>query len=451
MTECSFDAIIYREWAGDNFMLKRKIYDALLKWKKNKKQECLLVKGARQVGKTYIIREFGKNQYKSFIEINFYEHPDYKNIFEGDLSADEIYKRISLMVPNVKFIENDTLIFLDEIQHCPNARTAIKFLAIDDRFDVISSGSLLGLYYKDIVSVPVGYEKPVNMYSLDFEEFLWALGYGESTLKSLKDYFVSKEKIPDSIHEKFSKILREYMAVGGMPDVVNTFLRTDSFQDTFEKQTAILNEYENDIKKYAKITDRQKIRDCYYSIPRQLSKEYTKFQYKNIESHGSAKKYKESLEWLIDAGMIQKVWNISTPQIPLTGYEIPDQFKIYASDIGLATALFGFQTQAALVMNKLSGPAKGGIYENLIFDILSKREIPMNYYKREDSSMEIEFLIEQDCAVIPIEVKSKNGETPSFNQFIKKWNPPCAYKLTGTNIGKTENKITLPHYLAFLI
>ncbi len=433
------------------YMLKRKIYDTLLEWKQKKHQDCLLIKGARQVGKSFIIREFGKNNYKSVIEINFYEHPEYKTIFDGDLSAAEIYKRISLNVPNVKFIEHNTLIFLDEIQHCPNARTAIKFLAIDDRYDVISSGSLLGLYYKDIVSVPVGYETPIDMYSLDFEEFLWAYGYDANAIGTLKEYFTLKEKIPDSVNARFHKILREYLVVGGMPAVVNTFFETNNFQETYNKQISILTEYENDIKKYAKTTDRQKIRDCYYSLPRQLSKEYTKFQYKTVEPKGSSKKYENSLDWLIDAGMIRKIPNVSTPLLPLAGYEQPDQFKIYATDIGIATAMFGFQTQAALVNDTLTGPAKGGIYENLIFDMLVKRGYKLNYIKKADSTQEIEFLVEQNCAVIPIEVKSKRGNTLSLNQFLKDWQPPYSYKLTGTNVGEVESKITLPHYLAIFI
>ena len=432
-------------------MLKRKIYDTLLEWKEKKHQDCLLVKGARQVGKSFIIREFGRNNYRSFIEINFYEHPEYKTIFDGELTASEIYKRISLQVPEVRFIDHDTLIFLDEIQHCPNARTAIKFLAIDDRYDVISSGSLLGLYYKDIVSVPVGYETPVNMYSLDFEEFLWAYGYDEKTVGLLKEYFESKEKIPPSVNDRFHKILREYLIVGGMPAVVNTFFETNNFQETYAKQISILTEYENDIKKYAKTTDRQKIRDCYYSIPRQLSKEYTKFQYKTVDPKGSAKKYENSLDWLIDAGMIQKVHNVSAPLLPLAGYEQPDQFKIYATDVGLATAMFGFQTQAALMNDTLTGPAKGGIYENLVFDMLVKRGYKLNYIKKTDSSQEIEFLIEQNCTVIPIEVKSSNGSTLSLNQFLREWNPPYTYKLIGGNVGMSESKITIPHYLAMFI
>lgn len=432
-------------------MLKRKIYQTLLDWKNTKHNECLLIKGARQVGKSFIIREFGRKNYQSFIELNFYQHPEYISIFDGDLTPDEIYKRISLQLLGVKFIERETLIFLDEIQHCPNARTAIKFLAQDNRYDVISSGSLLGLHYKEIVSIPVGYEKQIDMYALDFEEFLWAYGYDDSAIKNLKEYFLSKEKIPHAIHDKFQQIVREYLVVGGMPDVVNVFFETQNFQAVHQKQIDILREYEEDIKKYAKTTDRQKIKDCYYSIPRQLAKEYTKFQYSTVSPRSTAKKYENALEWLDDAGMIRCVYNVSTPQLPLRAYEKQNEFKVYATDIGLTTALFGFETQAALVQDLLKGPAKGGIYENLIFDMLIKRGVDLHYIKKENSTQEIEFLMEQNCSIIPIEVKSKKGETHSLNEFLKEWNPPYSYKLTSTNIGEVENKITLPHYMAMFI
>ena len=432
-------------------MLKRKIYQTLLEWKNTKKDECLLVKGARQVGKSYIIREFGYDNYESVIEINFYQHPEYKVIFDGDLTPTEIYKRISLQLTNVSFVEGKTLLFLDEIQHCPNARTAIKFLAMDKRCDVISSGSLLGLHYKEIVSIPVGYEKQIDMYSLDFEEFLWAYGYNDDTIENLKSYFVSKEKIPHPVHDKFNHLLKEYLVVGGMPDVVNTFFETNNFLTVYQKQLDILNQYEEDIKKYAKGSERQKIKDCYYSIPRQLAKEYTKFQYTTVAPRGNLRKYENSLDWLVDAGMIKLVYNVSTPQLPLKAYEKTNDFKIYTTDIGLTTALYGFETQTALISDVLKGPAKGGIYENLIFDILTKKGYTLHYVKKDNNSQEIEFLIEQNCAIIPIEVKSKKGETTSLNKFLKEWNPPYAYKLTSTNIGQADIKITMPHYLTTFI
>ena len=343
------------------------------------------------------------------------------------------------------------MIFLDEIQHCSNARTAIKFLAIDDRYDVISSGSLLGLHYKDIVSIPVGYETQIEMFSLDFEEFLWAYGYDDNTINNIRSYFIKKETIPNSINQKLHQLIREFMVVGGMPDVVKTFFKTSNFKEVYNKQLSILAEYEDDIKKYAALSDRQKISNCYYSIPRQLSKEYTKFQYKVIEPRGNARKYENSINWLIDAGMIKQIYNVSTPQIPLKAYEKPDQFKIYGTDIGLVTALYGFETQSALIKNVLKGAAKGGIYENLIFDILNKNGIYTAYLKKEGNTQEIEFLIEKDCSVVPIEVKSVQGNTLSLNEFIKNFNPKIAYKLTGTNVGQVDSLITIPHYLAIFI
>lgn len=432
-------------------MLKRKIYDELLAWKNNKKNECLLVKGARQVGKSFIIEEFGRNNYQSMIVINFFKHPEYKNIFEGDLAPVEIYKRISLQLPGVRFVKGKTLLFLDEIQHCPAARTAIKFLATDDMCDVISSGSLLGLHYKEMVSVPVGYERQIEMYSLDFEEFLWAYGYKEEAIAALRGYFERKEKIPEAINSKLSLILREYLAVGGMPDVVNTFFETHNFQAVNQKQSNILAEYEEDINKYASGNEKQKIRACYYSLPRQLAKEYTKFQYSTVSKGGSAKKYENALDWLADAGLVKAVYNVATPQLPLRAYEKTDEFKIYGTDIGLVTAMFGFETQAALVEDKLAGSAKGGIYENLIFDMLTKRGIELHYIKKESGMQEIEFLMEQNLGVIPIEVKSKRGSTQSLNAYLKEWKPSYAYKFTAGNIGLADGKITLPHYMAIFI
>lgn len=445
-------------------MLKRKFYDQLLEWKKHKKNECLLVNGARQIGKTFIIDKFGKENYKSYIYLNLFKNPNQKNIFEGSLEPNEIYKRLSLYVENVNLVSNNTLIFIDEIQVCPKARTALKFLAINSEYDVIASGSLLGIHYnqkkdeqeiENEISIPVGYERDLTMYSLDFEEFLWANGINEDAISLLKEYFEKKEKAPSNnengINEKYLKLLREYLVVGGMPEVVNTYLETSNFQEVYNAQQKIFKAYEYDIEHYAKNSEKPKIRACYNSIPRQLAKEYTKFQYKTVEKNGTAKKYDNSLSWLEDAGLICAVYNVSLPVLPLKAYEQPANFKIYTSDIGLTTSMFGFETQKALLTKTLKGPAKGGIYENLIFDILYKQGYHLNYYKKPDNSQEIEFLIEQNESAIPIEVKSKNGETESLNEFLKDFNPPYAYKLIEGNIGINGTKITLPQYMAMFI
>ena len=443
-------------------MLKRKIYDYFLQWKQSKGQECLLVNGARQVGKTFIIDKFGKESYAAYTYINLLKNPEFAGIFEGSLEPDEIYKRISLYVPKFRIKEHNTLIFIDEIQACPKARTALKFLAIDSRCDIIASGSLLGIHYNRSrdgieadsgISIPVGYEHEITMRSLDFEEFLWACGVSSETIEILKSYYENKEKVPSGdggINEKYLQLLREYMAAGGMPEVVKTFLKGHNFMEAHKAQQKIFKAYEDDIANYAKNAEKPKIKAIYESLPRQLSKEYTKFQYKTVDKKGSARKYENALDWLIDAGLVCAVRNVSLPVMPLKAYEQPENFKIYASDIGLATAMFGFETQKALLQKTLSGPAKGGIYENLIFDILGKRGISLNYYKKKDNSQEIEFIFEKDGHVIPVEVKSKNGDTESLNDFIKTYNPPYAIKLIDGNLGYNAPKLTLPQYMAML-
>lgn len=409
------------------------------------------MQGARQIGKTFIIEKFGKDNYTNYIYLNFYKNPEYKEIFEGSLEPVEIYKKISLYVNDVHFVSGSTLIFLDEIQDCPNARTALKFLAIDDQYDVISSGSLLGLHYKEMASIPVGYERTIEMYSLDFEEFLWAVGKTPEAIAVLREYFDKKVKVENGIHEQFISLLREYLAIGGMPEAVNVFLKTNNFQEVYETQKKIMESYREDIKHYAAPVIRQKISDCYLSIPRQLAKEYTKFQYKVVSRDGSARRYENCLNWLVDAGMIKMCVNVSTPQFPLVAYEKPDQFKVYVTDIGLLTSLYGFETQAALLKETLTGPAKGGIYENLVFDMLIKRGFSLNYFKNDKNTQEIEFLFAKDGCVLPVEVKSKNGTTVSLNNFIKHYAPPYAYKLVSGNWGVSDTKITLPLYMTMFL
>ena len=439
-------------------MLKRKFIETLKQWKNTKKRECLLVNGARQVGKTFIVDVFGRENYQSYIYLNLFKNPEYKQIFEGELEPTEIYKRISLLVKNVKFIEGDTLIFIDEIQACSKARTALKFLAMDDKYDIVASGSLLGLHYNKLnqenaneISIPVGYEREVEMHSLDFEEFLWATGVSESAIENLKEYYEQKKALPDSVKDLYQNKLREYLVVGGMPAVVNAFVETSNFQEAFKVQQKIFKAYEDDIQRYATNTERPKIRACYYSIPRQLAKEYSKFQYKTVEKNGNAKKYGNALDWLVDAGLIKRVHNVSLPEMPLRAYEQPENFKVYVTDIGLATHQFGFETQSALLRKELKGHAKGGIYENLIFDILHKRGLALNYYKNGENTQEIEFVFERSGEVVPVEVKSRNGLTTSMNEFIKRYSPTLAIKLIDGNVGVDGNKVSLPQFMAMFL
>ena len=439
-------------------MLKRKLYADLLAWKREKKKECLLVKGARQVGKTYLVRQFGKREYESFVEINFHEQKSLKVIFEGDKTAEEICKRLTANLPGVRLIPGKTLIFLDEIQKCAEARTALKFLAQDGRFDVIASGSLLGLSYgKDddrevepVESVPVGYERPITMYPMDFEEFLWAYGYPDETVAYLKGFYTAKEKIPTDVREKFENLLREYLVVGGMPEVVASFAEYKDFTRVQEIQDKILASYADDISQHARGAEKVKVRACYDSIPRQLAKENKKFKYSEVEHKATARKYGDSVQWLRDANMAYLCRNTTVPTLPLKAYEKENEFKLYVADTGLLLAMFGFATKQALLNGNLKGFAKGGIYENFVAQTLAANGYTLHYYKPNDSS-ELEFLIEKDGEVIPIEVKAGNTATRSLDAFVKEYEPTVAIKLISGNVGFAGKKLSIPHFLAMFL
>lgn len=440
-------------------MIKRKMYKYLINWKQKKDKSALIIKGARQVGKSYLVREFGRNEYESYIEINFLKNPLYKNIFKGDLSAEETFKRLSAYIPNLKIISFKTLLFLDEIQVCAEARTAVKFLVEDGSVDVISSGSLLGLSYledddKNVTeptSLPVGYEEQITMYSLDFEEFLWAKGYNDDAIAYLKDFYISNKEVPKELNDKYLELFREFMIVGGMPEVVQTFIDTNNFQEASKIQGKILADYQDDISKHAKGQEKIKVRQCYDSIPKQLAKEYKKFQYSVVEKGKTSKKYGGSIKWLCDSSLVNKCSNVNEAYIPLLAYEMDDQFKLYLNDTGLLLYLYGPETKLAILNNTLKGNAKGGIYENIISESLLKRGYKLYYYKTQNSSMEIEFVIEKNGEVIPIEVKAGNDSTPSLNSFINKYHPKVSYKFVNGNVGFLDGKKTLPHYMVMFI
>lgn len=440
-------------------MIKRKMYKYLINWKQKKDKSALIIKGARQVGKSYLVREFGRTEYESYIEINFLKNPLYKNIFKGDLSAEEIFKRLSAYIPNLKIIPFKTLLFLDEIQVCAEARTAVKFLVEDGSVDVISSGSLLGLSYledddKNVTeptSLPVGYEEQITMYSLDFEEFLWAKGYNDDAIAYLKDFYISNKEVPKELNDKYLELFREFMIVGGMPEVVQTFIDTNNFQEASKIQGKILADYQDDISKHAKGQEKIKVRQCYDSIPKQLAKEYKKFQYSVVEKGKTSKKYGGSIKWLCDSSLVNKCSNVNEAYIPLLAYEMDDQFKLYLNDTGLLLYLYGPETKLAILNNTLKGNAKGGIYENIISESLLKRGYKLYYYKTQNSSMEIEFVIEKNGEVIPIEVKAGNDSTPSLNSFINKYHPKVSYKFVNGNVGFLDGKKTLPHYMVMFI
>lgn len=434
-------------------MLKRKFYNKLLDWKKKANKKPLFVRGARQIGKTYIIDYFGKTNYSSYIYINFLENSEYKRIFDGALDAATIYSRMSLMIRSARFTENDTLIFLDEIQECGNARTALKFLAQDARYDIVVSGSLLGVQYKNVKSIPVGYEEPVTMHSLDFEEFLWAKGYSHDQISSLQDSFLEQRKVDDLINDVLHRELREYMVIGGMPAVVQRFIENRNFAEADEIQRQIVSDYLDDIMNYAPVVEKPKIRNCFLSIPRQLARENEnrKFKYAEVEKGVGARKYINSVEWLRGASMAEMAHNLTAPLFPLSAYEDESAFKLYLSDIGLLTSLYGFETKAAIVNQTIRGSVKGALYENLIATGLVRRGYALRYLQDRRIPMEVEFLLEKDGKVVPVEVKASNASTASLNGLLEREDIEFGYKFTSGNVGVAGKKITLPHYMMMFV
>ena len=438
---------------------RRKIYDRLVQWKTTKHHECLLVKGARQIGKTFIVEKFGREQYESFIELNFILDPDACSIFDGSLKAEDLYRKISAYDATRRLLPGRTLIFLDEIQECANARTALKSFALDGRYDVIASGSLLGIKYKnkksrdrhEPKSIPVGYERQVTMHSLDFEEFLWARGVTEEAIGVLRGYYERREVVPDVVNRKYSDMLREYLLVGGMPAVVGAYVESGIFGPVQEEQEKILASYVDDIHKYADTTDIPKIEACYHAIPRLLAKENRKFKYAEVEKGGSERKYATSVDWLCDASFASRAVNVTVAEMPLNAQIRDGWFKLYLSDIGLLSALYGTETKGLLYSGRLVGNAKGGLYENLIAGMLERKGIPLYYFKNEEGSREVEFMVERDGGIVPVDVKASNGTTLSLNEVLEKPQVPYGYKFVDGNIGVSGKKITLPHYMAMFI
>ena len=431
-------------------MLKRKIYQSLIEWKKQTEKMCLVVKGARQVGKTFIIDKFARENYENYVYINFDENPGYKVIFDGDLDVNNLIKQISLRVPNVSLVPHKTIIFLDEIQNCPNARTALKFLALDKRFDVIASGSLLGINYKEVESFPVGYTEQLEMYSLDFEEFLWANGIEEQSILDVKEFFDKKEVVPQAMHERMMDLFKEYIVVGGMPRVVNDFVKNHNFANVLKIQKAIISDYEDDIAKYADGSEKAKARACFLSIPKHLSKDYKKFRYSLVMPSGSSRKYAGSLMWLYDAGIINFCHNLEIPQLPLEGNSKSDTFKVYMRDTGLLVAMLDEGTQEDIIDGNL-GIYKGAIYENIIGDVLAKKGKKL-YYFEYNSTLEVDFFIRYERVITAIEVKSSgNSKSKSLETLMEKYGVKKGIKLAPSNYGKKGEIDIFPIYMAMFL
>ena len=444
-------------------MLKRKIENVLDGWKKLKNRKPLVIKGIRQCGKTYIVQKFAKENYVSVVYMNFILEPTIKSAFTGNIDVDTIILNLSALIPGSRFVEGKTCIILDEIQECKEARTALKSFYIDGRFDVIATGSLLGVsgYGRNKKkkdedegqdSVPVGYETVINMYPLDFEEFLWANGVNEKVIDAVKSCFENEKAVPDGIHKTMMDLLYRYIIVGGLPEVVNTFIETKNIELIYKIQRNLIAEYEEDMVKYADDADKSRIRECFESIPKQLAKENKKFQYATVRRGGRASQYIGSIQWLEDAGIVQRCYNTRKTELPFEGNSINDCFKVYTTDIGIFVAMLDYGTQVDILRGNLLG-YKGAIFENLMADFLCKSGQKL-YYFHKDSGLEIDFLVRFKGECVIVEVKSTTGKAKSMNTVLKHKNVyhvSHALKLGDYNVGRSGEVLTIPLYMGFLI
>ena len=406
-------------------MLNRKIDRVLTDWSQSQSKKALLIRGARQVGKTTTVRDFGKKNYKNFVEINFEKHQIAKQAFDGNLDADTIITKLSIMGFG-RFEEGKTLVFFDEIQACPKARTAIKFLVEDGRFDYIESGSLLGLNYADVLSYPTGFEKKVDMFPLDFEEFLWARQVPANLIIQIKERINNIEPIDDFIHEQLSKYYREYLVVGGMPEVVNTYISNVDYSNTLSIQTNIINSYLDDIAKYA---GHEKVRAKLFfdAIPSELSKERKRFVLSNIENKTTASKYADAAQWLVDAGIAYLTYNTHNLLLPFEQYEKRNMYKVYLLDTGLLCSMWKEKIQWEVISGNIN-INEGALTENFVAAEIAKKGLTLHYYDKK-SRQELDFIIARNNKIDIIEVKSGND-------YMSHYSLNTALQQSAENIGR---------------
>lgn len=441
-------------------MFKRKIEAKLLEWKKSMDKMPIVIKGCRQCGKTFSVLDFAKKNYNHVIYLDFFQNPQYKSLFDDSLEIDNLIMNISTLIPGTRMVPGETCFVFDEIQDCPRARTSLKFFKTDGRFDVICTGSLLGVSgYKSQLAdeekwapIPVGYEKIVDMYPMDFEEWLWANGIQEAVVSKLEGCLSSSTPVPEVIHRRMTQLLQQYLIVGGMPRAVTVFMETHNMQEVASVQRTIIDEYKSDMLKYASQPDKARIRECFESIPKQLSRENKKFAYAQIRTNGRGRDYLGSLQWIEDAGIIRRCYNLEIPELPLGGHAIADQFKVYMADTGLFVSMLDPETAFDILKGNLYG-YKGAIFENLIADIFGKMGRKLYYY-RKDSGLEVDFVMRYAGECTLVEVKASSGNVKSTKTILahpEKYHVSKAIKLGDYNIGSSGMVTTLPLYMAFLL
>lgn len=434
--------------------LKRKIDTFLTEWKDDPQRKPLVIRGPRQVGKTESVRRFGKQHYKSVVEINFVEEPKYRRITADGYKPADLIRNISRIDPSKRFEGGATLLFFDELQEFPEIATALKFFAQEGQFDVICNGSMMGIHYGRIESNSVGYKTDYEMYSLDFEEFLWAKGYEESVSEDLLAHMKEEKPFNEAELSVYGGLFLDYCILGGMPAVVREYIVKDSFEGSLAIQRQLLADYEEDVRKYAEGMGQTRILNVFRQIPVQLAKDNKKFQISKVASGARFKDYRGCIEWLADAGMVNLCYCMHFPELPLKGNFDETKYKIYFADSGLLVAMLDEEAQEDLRANRNMGVYKGALYENVVGEAFVKSGYDLYYYKREDSTLEEDFFVRTARELIPVEVKATNGRAKSLRTLIqseKYEDIRYGIKFTGGNVGHEDQIYTFPYFCAFLL
>jgi len=428
-------------------MLYRKAYDKLLEWKSQKNKKAICIVGARQIGKTTLIREFGKKNYENFVEVNFVADTKASSIFDGNLDANTIITNLTAYVQQ-RMEPGKTLILFDEVQECPNVRTAIKFLVEDERFDYIESGLLLGVRYKEIRSYPVGFEEIYRMYPLDFEEYLWGNGVQKSTIEYLKNSFDALTPISETVHETLKKLFFSYIVVGGMPESAQIYVDTHDIGKVVENQREILELYRLDIAKYAIGSDKIKIKAIFDSIPSQLNDKNRRFILTDINSDGRQSRYANSFNWLADAGVALPCYNVTEPQPPLQLNEKHSLFKLFMNDTGLLCAACMQNIQFDILNGNLEINL-GSILENVMAQQLKSNGLALNYFDSKKYG-ELDFVIQNGLHIDLVEIKYGKDykKHAALNNIlaVKEWKINKTYVFCKGNIKVDNNIVYLPWY-----
>lgn len=432
--------------------LKRKIDSYLKNWKEDPEHKPLIIKGARQVGKTESILQFARANYSNIIYINFVLDTKFTKIVSDGYSVEAVIRNISLVDPSITFKEHDTLLVFDEIQEYPDIATSLKAFALDKRYDIICSGSMLGINYKRIHSNSVGYKTDYEMYSMDFEEFLWAKGYQEEQISSIYDRMIQMLPFNDAELSVFKSLFLDYCVLGGMPAVVSEYIKSGTFSGSLEMQRQICLDYEEDIRKYAESLDQTKIVSIYRSVPAQLAKENKKFQFNKINKNARSREYTGCIDWLVDAGVVVRCFCLNYPELPLKGNADESKFKLYYPDTGLLISSLDEEAQEDLRANKNLGVYKGALYENFAAEALLKQKLGLYYFKKENSTLEEDFFVRSLNELVPVEVKSNNAGSKSLSSLIKNDNYrdiKRGIKFGDFNIGEANHIYTFPYFCLF--